>query len=61
MASSLSNLINNLSEGIDRIKCKLRYDYKNVKRVQLNISDCFLEYINFKDDLTECLIQMFVL
>ena len=61
MASSLSNLINNLSEGIDIIKCKLRYDDKNVKRVQLNISDCFLEYINFKDDLIECLIQMFVL
>ena len=28
MASSLSNLINNLSEEIHRIKCKYGYDYK---------------------------------
>ena len=28
MASSLSNLVNNLSEGIHRIKCKYRHDDK---------------------------------
>ena len=39
-ASSLSNLVNKLSEGIHRIKCK--YDMnvmiKNVRLVELNIS-----------------------
>ena len=39
MASSLSNLVNNLSEGIHRIKCKFGHnDKKNVKLVELNIS-----------------------
>ena len=47
MASLLSNFANNLSERIHRTKCKFRYNDKNVK------CDCFLEYINFKDDLTE--------
>ena len=28
MASSLSNLVNNLSEGIQKIKCKHRHDDK---------------------------------
>ena len=38
MASSISNLVNNLSEGIHRIKCKFELDDKNVKYVELNIS-----------------------
>ena len=39
MASSLSNLVNNLSEGLHRIKCKLGHDdKKNVKHVELSIS-----------------------
>ena len=38
MASSLSNLVNNLSEGINRIKCNLDTKKKNVKLVELNIS-----------------------
>ena len=40
MASSLSlsNLINNLSEGINSIKCKFEHDDKNVKHVELDIS-----------------------
>ena len=44
MASSLSNLVNNLSEGIRRIKairrttCKYKLYDKNVKLVELNIS-----------------------
>ena len=28
MASSLSNLVNNFSEGVQRIKCKYRHDDK---------------------------------
>ena len=39
MAISLSNLVNNLSDGIHRIKCKFRYFDKNVlKYVELNLS-----------------------
>ena len=38
MASSLSNLVNNISEGIHRIKCKFGHDDKNVKHVELNIT-----------------------
>ena len=36
MASSLSNLFNNLAEGIYKIKCKFGHDDKNVKFVELN-------------------------
>ena len=38
MASSLSNLVNNFSEGIHRIKCKFGDEEKNVKLVELYIS-----------------------
>ena len=39
MASSLSNLVNELSERIHRIKCKfLDKMIKNVKYMELNIS-----------------------
>ena len=38
MESALSNLVNNLSEGIHRFKCKFRHNDKNVKDVELNIS-----------------------
>ena len=38
MVSSLSNLVNNLSEGIHRIKCKFEQDDKNVKQVEINVS-----------------------
>ena len=37
MASSLSNLVNNLTEGIQKIKCK--------------DCDCFLEHETVKDNL----------
>ena len=55
MASSLSNLVNNLSEGIHRIKCKFRHDHKKCEtcRIKYNYCNCFLEYTNFKDDLME--------
>ena len=38
MESSLSNLVNNLSEGLHRVKCTSGHDYKNVKHMELNIS-----------------------
>ena len=55
MASSLSNFVNNLSEGIHRIKCKLRQDDQKCEtcRIIYNYWNCFLEYTNFKDDLIE--------
>ena len=55
MASSLSNLINNLSEGIRRIKCKFGHDNKICETcgIKYKHCDCFLEYKNFKDDLRE--------
>ena len=37
MASSLSNFVNNLSEGINRIKCKFGRNDKNVKHAELNM------------------------
>ena len=55
MASSLSNLLNNLSEGDRRIKCKFRHDDKKCETygTECKYCNCFLEYINFKDDLIE--------
>ena len=55
MASTLSNLANNLSEGIRRIKCKFGHDDKKCETYEIKYKycDCFLEYINFKDDLIE--------
>ena len=55
MASSLSNLVNNLFEGIRRIKCKFGHDDKKCETYEIKYKycDCFLEYINFKDDLIE--------
>ena len=38
MTSSLSSLVNNLSEGIYRIKFKFEHDDKNVKHGELNVS-----------------------
>ena len=55
MASLLSNLVNNLSERLHRIKCNLgQYGRKcETWRIKYKYCDCFLEYTNFKDDLTE--------
>ena len=55
MASSLSNLVNNLSDGIHSIKCKYGHDDKKCEtcRIKYKYWNCFLEYTNFKDDLTE--------
>ena len=38
MERSLSHLVNNLSEGINRVKCKYGHDDKNVQLVELDIS-----------------------
>ena len=55
MVSSLSNLINSLSEGIYRIKCKFGHDYKKCEAngIRYKYCNCFLEYAIFKDDLIE--------
>ena len=50
MASSLSNLVNNLSEGIHRIKCKFAHDNKKCEicGIKYKHCDCFLEYKTLK-------------
>ena len=55
MASSLSNLVNNHSYEIHRIKCKYKLDDTKCETcgIKYKYYDCFLEYTNFKDDLTE--------
>ena len=55
MASSSSNLVNNLSERIHKMKCKFGHDDKNCETCGIiyEVCDCFLEYKNFKDDLIE--------
>ena len=55
MARSLSNLVNNFSERLHRIKCKLGHEKKKCKTcgIKYKYCDCFLEYTNFKDDLIE--------
>ena len=52
---SLSNLVNNLSEGIHRIKCKYGHDDKKCGTCGIKFKYCefFVEYINLKDDLIE--------
>ena len=54
MASSISNLVNNLSEGIHKIKCKYRHNEK-YETCGIKYKHChyLLEYIDFKDDLIE--------
>ena len=53
MGCSLSNLVNNLSEGIHRIKCKCRHDNRKCElcRIKCKYCDCFVEYANITDDL----------
>ena len=55
LPSLLSNLVNNLSEGIHRIKCKFTHDDKKCEtcRIKSKYCNCFLEYTSFKDDLIE--------
>ena len=53
MASSLSNLANNLSGRIHKIKYKYGHNDKKYEtcRIKYKYCHCFLEYTNFKDDL----------
>ena len=53
MPNSLSNLANDLSEGIHRIKCKHGHDDQKSETcgIKYKYCNCFLEYTNFKDDL----------
>ena len=65
MANSFSNLVNNLSEGIHRFRCKYRHDDKKCEacRIEYKYYDCSLEYISFKDDLIEynlCVVTKFI-
>ena len=56
MVSSLSNIVNNLSEGIHRIKCEFWHDEKKCEiKCGIKYKHCLrsLECINFKDDLVE--------
>ena len=55
MTSSLSNLVNNISERIHKIKCKYEHDDNKYEpfRIKYKYSECFLEYTIFKDDLIE--------
>ena len=55
MASSLSNLVNNLSEVIHRIEYKFGYDDEKCEACGMKYKhyDCFLQYTHFKDDLIE--------
>ena len=56
MANVLSNIANNFSEGIHRIKSKFRHNDKKCETygIKCKYCDCFLEYKNFKDDLIKC-------
>ena len=55
LASSLSNLVNDLSEEIHRIKCKFGNDDKKCETfgIKYKYCDCFLEFTNFEVDLEE--------
>ena len=55
MASSLSNLVNNLSEAIHRFKCKYGHDDEKCEtcRFKYKYCYCFLEYTHFQDNLIE--------
>ena len=55
VASSLSNLVSNLAEGIHDIKCKYRHDNKKCETcgIKYKYCECCLEYTNVKEALIE--------
>ena len=55
MASSLSNLVNNLSTGIHKMTCKYENDDRKCGtcRIKYKYCNCFLEWTSFKDNLIE--------
>ena len=48
-------LVNNLTKGIHRIKCKFEHNDKNCETlgIRYKYCDCLPQYTNFKDDLIE--------
>ena len=54
-SSSLWNLVNYLTEILDKIKCKYGHGDKKCEtcRIKYKSCNCCLEYTNFKDDLIE--------
>ena len=59
MANAFSYLVNSLSEGIHKIKCKYGHNNKKCEtcRTKYKCCGCFFEYRNSKDNR----IQMFIL
>ena len=57
MASSLSNLVNNLSERVHRIKCKYGHNDKKWEtcRIKYKYCNCFLEHKWFNKVKYKCL------
>ena len=55
MEISLSNLVNNISEGVHKIKCKYGQNDKKCETCGITFKhcNCFPEYMNFKVDLIE--------
>ena len=55
MASSLQNLVNDVSQGFSKNKCKLGHDDKRYQACGIKYKYCnsFLHYIDFKDKLIE--------
>ena len=55
MASSLSNLVNNIFERIHKIECKYGHNERKyeARGITTEACNCFLEYKNFKDNLIE--------
>ena len=48
MASSLSDLVNNLAKRIHTTKCKYGHDNKKCETCGVKYKECFLEYRNCK-------------
>ena len=55
MASSLSSPVNNLFEGVHRVKCIYEHNDKKCQTcgIKCKYCDCFLEYTSFKSHWTE--------
>ena len=53
MASSLLNLVNNLSEEICQLKSKYKHGDTKCETcgIRYKVYDCFYEYRNYTDDL----------
>ena len=56
MTGWLPDLVNNVYEGIHRIKCKYGQNDKKCKTygIRYKYCNCFLEYTNSRDDLMKC-------